>query len=169
MAMQPPRSLPSKLRYCVCNLQKPVGLSRYTLVIGRFVPYHFEFDSTNRILRCRFEGRITDEDLKDYYRLLQQYDAQVAPLAGILDMSGVTTFGVSPQTIRELADLPPAFADASRPRCIVATSPEIFGLARMFELHGESTRPNLHVVRTQNEAFAILAVRDPEFEAIELK
>lgn len=133
------------------------------------MPYHFEFDSTNRILRCRCEGQITDEDLKNYYRLLQRYDAQVAPLAGILDMSGVTTFGVSPQTIRELADLPPAMAEASRPRCIVATSPEIFGMARMFELHGESTRPNLHVVRTQNEALAILAVREPKFEPIKLE
>jgi hypothetical protein len=133
------------------------------------MPYHFEFDSTNRILRCRFEGQITDEDLKAYYRLLQQYDAQIAPLAGILDMSEVTRFGVSTQTIRELADLPPAMADASRPRCVVATSPEIFGMARMFELHGESTRPNLHVVRTQNEALAILAVREPKFEPIELK
>lgn len=144
-------------------------IGRHSLVSNTSMPYHFEFDSISRILRCRFAGRITDEDLKGYYRLIERYDAQIAPHGGILDMSGVTAFDVSPQTIRELASLPPAMADASRPRCIVATSPEIFGMARMFELHGENTRPNLHVVRTQNEAWAILAVRGPKFEPIELK
>jgi hypothetical protein len=129
-------------------------IGRHSLVSNTSMPYHFEFDSISRILRCR---------------LIERYDAQIAPHGGILDMSGVTAFDVSPQTIRELASLPPAMADASRPRCIVATSPEIFGMARMFELHGENTSPNLHLVRTQNEAWAILAVREPKFEPIELK
>ena len=31
------------------------------------MPYQFEFDSRNQILRARFEREATDEDLKEYY------------------------------------------------------------------------------------------------------
>ena len=47
----------------------------------------------------------------------------------------------------ELASLPPVIRDREALRFIIAPSPSIFGLARMFELHGQETRPNLHVVR----------------------
>jgi hypothetical protein len=84
-------------------------------------------------------------------------------------MSCVTSLEVSPQTIRELANLPPAIADSSQPRCIIAASSQIYGMARMFELQGQETRPNLHVVRTQQEAWAILGVSKPKFEPIQTK
>ena len=45
---------------------------------------------------------------------------------------------------------------------MVAPSDKVFGLARMFELQGEGTRANLHVVRTMKEALAILGVQAPE-------
>jgi hypothetical protein len=131
------------------------------------MPYYFEFDSVDRILRCRFEGKITDADLKEYYRAVGKYVKLTNACAGVLDMSAVTSLEVSPDTIRELANLPPALSDSSRPRCIIASSPKIFGMARMFELQGQHTRPNLHVVRTQKEAWAILGVSNPEFEPIE--
>jgi hypothetical protein len=89
------------------------------------------------------------------------------PAREFWDMSAVTSLEVSPDTIRELANLPPALSDSSRPRCIIASSPKIFGMARMFELQGQHTRPNLHVVRTQKEAWAILGVSNPKFEPIE--
>ena len=34
------------------------------------MPYRVEFDSTHRILRARFIGRVTDEDLRDVYRFV---------------------------------------------------------------------------------------------------
>ncbi len=133
------------------------------------MPYHFEFDHIHRILRCRLEGKITDNVLKKYYRDAEKYVKQTDPRAGVFDMSSVSSSDVSPQTIRELASLPPTLADPLRPRCIVAPSPKIFGMARMFELQGQHTRPNLHVVRTQKEAWAILGVTKPIFERIEIE
>jgi len=131
--------------------------------------YHFEFDSANRILLAWFEGKVTDADLKEYYRMAERYVAATNPSAGVLDMSAVSFLEVSPQTIRELASLPPAFSDPHQPRCIIAPSPKIFGMARMFELQGQPTRPNLHVVRTAKEAWAILGVSKPKFEPLEMK
>jgi hypothetical protein len=137
--------------------------------LGRVMSYYFEFDSANRILRCRLEGKINDAVLKEYYRLVGKYYALTDPRASVLDMLNVTSLEVSPETIRELANLPPAIADPARPRCLIAASAQVFGMARMFELQGQETRPNLHVVRTQKEAWAILGVSKPKFEPIEIK
>jgi hypothetical protein len=133
------------------------------------MPYHFEFDSTHRILRCRLEGRVTDEELREYYRDLEKYSVQQEPLGGILDMSAVTSLDVSPDTSRELAKSPPAMPNPGRPRVLIATSPPVFGIARMFEMQGQETRPNLHVVRSEKEALAILGVTETKFEPIQLK
>jgi formylglycine-generating enzyme required for sulfatase activity len=43
------------------------------------------------------------------------------------------------------------------------------GIARMFELEGEQTRPNLHVVRSAKDVWAILGIREPQFEPLEVE
>jgi hypothetical protein len=130
------------------------------------VPCNFEFDLANRILRCRFEGAVTDESLSECYRDIGKYAALTAPIRGILDLSAVASFEVSPGTIRKLASLPPAIPDPRTPRVIVAPSPQVFGMARMFEIQGEGTRPSLHVVRSEEEAFAILGILEPQFQPV---
>jgi 6,7-dimethyl-8-ribityllumazine synthase len=130
------------------------------------MPYCFEFDPKNRILRGRFEGRVTDELLQEYYGLAGEYFERTAAHSAITDFSAVSSFEVSPQFIRELASSPPAILDQEFPRFIVAASPQIFGTARMFELAGQDTRPNLHVVHTMKEVCVILGVLDPRFEPI---
>jgi len=69
----------------------------------------------------------------------------------------------SSQTMRDLARLRPIMPDPSRPVVFVAPTPDLFGMARMFELQGAEARPNLHVVRTAEEAYQILNVRQPQF------
>jgi hypothetical protein len=130
------------------------------------MPYYIEFDPANRVLRGRFEGKITDETLKESYLAAGRYAAQTTPRAAIMDLLAVTSFDVIPETIRELASLPPAISDRDCPRFIVASSPQIFGMARMFELKGQDTRPNLHVVRSMKEVCAILAIPEFKFEPI---
>jgi hypothetical protein len=128
--------------------------------------YQFDFDRTHRIIRCRFEDGVNDQMLREYYGIAAKYSALNAPCAGILDMSAVTSIEVSRETIRELANLPPTIRDPASPRFIIAPSPQVFGMARMFELQGQETRPNLHVVRSAKEVWAILGVQDPQFEPI---
>ncbi|MGC2792512.1 MAG: hypothetical protein WA899_10855, partial [Candidatus Sulfotelmatobacter sp.] len=70
--------------------------------------------------------------------------------------------------LRELAKQEPAMADsASRRLIIVAPATVGFGLARMFQMLSESTRPLLEVVRTLEEALAALDVQSAEFELLE--
>jgi hypothetical protein len=128
--------------------------------------YRFDFDSTHRILRCRFEGRVTDDELKEYYLAAGRLVAVKDPKLGITDFTAADSVDVSPQTVRELASLPPVMTDQNRIRCVVAPSDKVFGLARMFELQDEGIRANLHVVRTMKEALAILGVQEPKFDPV---
>ncbi|HKV05114.1 MAG TPA: hypothetical protein VJO53_08415 [Candidatus Acidoferrales bacterium] len=133
------------------------------------MPYHFEFDSTHRILRCRLEGGLTDESIKEYYRAVPKFVALTDPRASVFDLSAVTSLEVSPETVRELAKWPPAMPHPERPRIVIAASPAIFGLARMFELLGQVTRPNFHVVRSEKEALVILGVPQTNYEPVATK
>jgi hypothetical protein len=128
--------------------------------------YCFDFDSKNRIIRCRFEGSLTDQTLRDYYGVAAKVVAAKVPCAGILDMSDVTSVDISPQTVRELASSPPTIPDPASPRFIIAASPLLFGLGRMFELHGQETRPNLHVVPSAKQVWVILGVEEPQFDEL---
>jgi hypothetical protein len=130
------------------------------------VPYHFDFDAAHRIARCRFAGPISDDDFRNFYADAAKVVKQLDPVGGLLDLSAATSFDVSPQTVHELAGLPPVLPQVERPRVVVAPAPATFGLMRMFELVGERTRPSLHIVRTEREALAILGVLEPHFEPL---
>jgi hypothetical protein len=131
------------------------------------MPYKFDFDLNSKVIRARVSDVVTDETLKEYYASASRYGRLNPTFSGICDMSAVSFVAVSSQTIRELAKLPPAVPNPDIPRCIIAGSPAMFGMARMFELEGGATRPNLHVVRTEREALAILGITKPRFGSVE--
>jgi hypothetical protein len=131
------------------------------------VSYTFEFDLTNDILRCRLNGQVTDEALRDFFRSGAQLAIRTHPCAGVVDLSGVTSFEASAETVQQVANSAPVLRDPNLRRIIIAPSPESYGMMRMFEIHGEQTRPNLHVVHSEGEAWAILGVQNPRFDPIE--
>jgi hypothetical protein len=130
------------------------------------VPYQVDFDSSHRILRARFIGPVTDDDLREAYRVGEENVARLDPLSGITDFSDATGAAFSADTMRELARMKPIMPDRSRPVIFVAPLPDLFGMARLFELQAGDSRPNLHVVRTTAEAYRILNIQDPHFTAI---
>ena len=131
------------------------------------MPYTFDFDSANRILRCRLKGLVNDEVLKDFFLAGSQYAVRTQPAAGVVDLSAVTSFDVSTPAIKALAKSAPVLHEPELRRVVIAPSPGIYGMMRMFEMEGESMRPGLQVVRSEREAWAILAVRNPRFEPLD--
>ena len=130
--------------------------------------FRFEFDANNKILLMLFEGRLTDESLAEFYLAARKYSTATDASVGIFDSSPVTEFAMSSAAIRRLASQEPAMPDAfRRPRFIVAPSKVGFGLARMFQILREPTRPLLSVVRTMDEALAAIGVQSPLFESLE--
>jgi hypothetical protein len=130
------------------------------------MPYHFDFDLANGILRCRLEGRVTDEILKEFFRAGAEFAKRTHPAAGVIDLTGVTSFQVSARALREESKVPPVLNDPDLRRVVIARSPETYGLMRMFELEGEDVRPNIHVVRSEQQAWAVLGVENPRFEPL---
>jgi hypothetical protein len=130
------------------------------------MPYRFDFDSTNQILRGRIDGSVTEEDLKAFYLLACAIAKVVQPRAAIADFSAVTDLNFGLQTLHDLAKFPPVLPDPNQPRVILAPSEDAFGLARVFQHNIEDTRPNVHVVHKWGEACAILGIQTLEFEEI---
>src|SRR5215469_16827931 len=130
--------------------------------------YRFEFDPGNKILLMRFEEtRITDELLGEVYKATRQYAIATDAFAGIADYSSVTQVEISAAFVRQLALEEPAMPRASeRGRIVVAKDDVAFGLARMFQMLGQPTRPLFLVVRTFDEALEALGVECPQFEPL---
>jgi hypothetical protein len=132
------------------------------------MPFRFEFDSTNKILMVRFEGRVTDEMVHEFYRVEgPKIISSLEFAASIVDFTDVTSMELSPNMVRGLAWLKPLDTETERPRVIVAPAPHAYGLARMFASHGEETRPSLHVVRSMEQARAVLGKVHFEFKPLE--
>jgi hypothetical protein len=130
--------------------------------------FEFDFDYAHSILRCTFSGDVDDDELLRYYKKAAEYVALTDPMIGLSDFTNVVHFTVSVETVRKLAKSAPAMPQAARPRVIVAAADRIYGMARIFELEGETTRPNVHVVRTMREAWAILGIaQEPPFIPID--
>jgi hypothetical protein len=124
-----------------------------------------DFDAKNNILRGAIDGPMTGAILLELYETGVKYMSSHPPCRGILDFSRVTDFEVNGEAIRLVASSPPAFP-AGYMRVLVIPQTFIYGLARMFQLLGEKTRPELHVVRTMEEAFHLLGVDSPEFHPV---
>jgi hypothetical protein len=129
--------------------------------------YQFEFDATNQVLCCRFSGHINSRFMESFSADARQHTASLGPRAVVFDFSAVTSSEVLSSAVLALAEAPPVVSDPTCPRVVVAPAPLIFGLARMFQIRGESSRPRLEVVRSLTEAWALLNVQDPHFEPLE--
>jgi hypothetical protein len=131
------------------------------------VGYHFEFDAANKILLARFEGQLSNKSAEEYHDALGKNWRATNPRAGIWDLSGVTEFTLASDFLRNLAAREPVTPGlTSNPRFIVVPVTAGYGLMRMFQIVGETSRPLLHVVHTIDEALAALGVQSPHFESI---
>ncbi len=133
------------------------------------MPYSFEFDAVNAILRVNYQGQVTDASLTDCYKATTPAAVRSKARALILDLSGVSSFDVSPSTIRQLASRSPIVKDPSTPRIIVAPTTYLFGISRTFHMLVGHTRPVLHVVRSLSEAHGLLGARNVSYEPFSLE
>jgi hypothetical protein len=132
------------------------------------VGFLLEFDTRNNILRVTLEGCVTDAILLDAYETAARYVASHTPCRGIGDISRATKFEVSTSTVRKMALSSPVIP-AGYTRVFVAPQDSIYGMVRMFQTLGESTRPDFHVVRTMEEAYRLLRVESPEFSPVSVE
>src|ERR1017187_5730906 len=114
---------------------------------GETMAFAFDFDPIHQILRSTFSGKVSDEDLLNHQRVGLLLVTSLDPRFAVIDLSAANPFEATADGMRALAKLPPAMPQTDRPRVVIAPSDHTFGMARIFEVEGEATRPNLHVVR----------------------
>jgi hypothetical protein len=124
-----------------------------------------EYNAENNILRVTLEGHLTDAVMLEAYEEAAGYVASHRPCRAIADVSRVTKFEVSSHAIRKLAGSPPAIP-VGYMRVFVAPRDSMYGMVRMFQILTELTRPDLHVVRSMDEAYHLLRVESPEFRPV---
>jgi hypothetical protein len=132
------------------------------------MPYHFEFDSENRILLLVAEGDVQDAELLVINDVVGAHVKALQPAAGISDLSAITSFQISSDAVSTAALQPSPYPEET-PRFIVAPQDHIFGMSRMFEMIGSRTRAKLKIVRNRDEALAAIGVKNPKFERVKLQ
>jgi hypothetical protein len=128
--------------------------------------FQFEFDAGTRVIRIRFEGLVLDDELVESHARTAGYIQRTQARAGITDFTDATSFQVSSPVIRAIADSAPAAKDPSFVRVVVARAALEYGLARMYQILGEATRPEMEVVRSREESYSFLGIEDPQFQAL---
>lgn len=129
------------------------------------MPYVIDFDSHHRLLRVTFYGTLDDRTIAKAYDDVSLFTASEGACSGIIDFSPVSEVMVSAEAIRELASRSPAFPTECQ-RVIIASRDSVFGLTRMFQIHGADTRPNLEIVRSLEDACSILGVPAALFDRV---
>jgi hypothetical protein len=125
--------------------------------------YRIDLDPTHQVLRVTVTAAVLTHDLgEDCYRSVARIASRGGPYAAIWDLSGVTSTTASTDQFRELASRAPA-VPAGRTRVVVAKAPVIYGLSRMIELTRDSMGGQSQVVRSLEEAYAMLDVRPEDF------
>ena len=122
-------------------------------------------DDSNRVLLIRFDGVLTDEMLLARYEEARRWLSLHGGASQLSDFRDVTSFRVTPQGIRKLAERPPLAPDPFL-RVVVSPGPLIFGMTRMFEILGGETRDRVHITKTIEEAHQVLGISNPNFAPV---
>lgn len=116
-------------------------------------------------MRLTVIGEMTDETVTELWMKGLSVSASFSSYKGIVDLSGVTRFTVTPRIVELIAKK--ESIDLSV-RVFVAPSDFIYGSIRMFQILPEKTCKNLQVVRTMQNAYKLLGIESPKFAALTL-
>jgi hypothetical protein len=130
------------------------------------MPGQFEFDSQHKILLLVVTGEVDDARILASNEKIAAQVNRLHPWAGITDLSYATSFDVSSNAMRSAAKQNAPYP-AETAWFIVAPQDHVSGMARMYELVGSQSRPNLKVVHTRQEASSALGIQNPKFDAVD--
>jgi len=125
--------------------------------------FSFEFAHAENILRLTLNGEMNDQAVLELWTEGLPIAQSYSSFRLIVDTAAVTRFAVTPRAVNTLAK---RHSPELPMRVIVAPSDLLYGTSRMFQTLTESTRKNVHIVRTMQEAYKVLGVESPNFVPI---
>ena len=124
--------------------------------------YVIDLDPAARIVRVTVDGVLTDELLVETYGTLERLVTGKDPYSGIFDFSKVVEDLVSSEGISALASKVPIILSGNL-RVVVASTPGLHGLFRMYEMSRDGMRADLQIVGSIDEAYRLFGVRPEDF------
>jgi hypothetical protein len=115
-----------------------------------------------RIVRVALDGVLTDELLLETHTTLKQVVSGHGPYSGIFDLSHVVEDRASSHGIRVLAK-DAATVLCGRLRVVVAGTPSLHALFRMYEMNRDGMQADLQVVGSIDEAYRMFGVHPEDF------
>ena len=119
------------------------------------MPYRYRVERERALVILEFWGVAGNEDLYNSDDALRA-DSEVKPeFDQLIDLSRVELLEMTGEAIVEVATREPFFSVEVR-RAIVATEPESFGMARVFEMRRDGAAGHIRVFREAKAAVAWL-------------
>ena len=118
------------------------------------------------MLLLTFGKTVTKATLVAAYDAAGHFIAAQGPCGGIVDFTAVECTEITAGDVRSISYRPAAFPPGM-PRVFVAPTPHLYGMCRMYQIIREDLASDLHVVRTLEEAYALLGLESPDFKTID--
>lgn len=118
-------------------------------------------DREKRLVYSSFYGEVIDDDLLRLFSTIPSHPDFDPSFSEIEDFRKVTKVSISTLVVKTISRKERVF-DAEAKQAIIAPRNHMFGMARMFQILAEETRPNMAVVRTMAEACEFLGIYLPE-------
>jgi hypothetical protein len=128
------------------------------------MPFELLLNEAPRVLMARFTGTATNHDVQTMSLAARRYVEKAGACPAIADFSPVDGFAVTIEFIRGFARAAPIMA--GHRRVLVGPTDQVFGSLRMFEMHQSPDGTDVEVVRSLEQAYALLLVRNPDFRPI---
>ena len=122
------------------------------------MPVVLKIDLHRRIVYSAFYGKITDAEVAGHRSAIASDPDFNSAFNEIVDFSAVTEASLSEKTLAAMAANPSLFRESAL-HIIVAPNEKLFQIASRFKDFAHSSRPNLFVVRSRDEAYKLLPAR----------
>jgi len=125
--------------------------------------YEIDFDPTHSVIRLTVTEEImTLECAEDCYQRVSLFTSQGGPYAAIYDLSATKNTTIPTDMVSSFTRRRPSIP-MGRTHVVVGKWPVIYGLARIFQMCGESVGKQFEVVWLLEEAYKIVGARPEDF------
>jgi hypothetical protein len=129
--------------------------------------FSLAYDKGHKVLRARFEGVLSSQDIEELDRAVIAFTAREGPTHGLVDFSAVDLVAMPATMLAKRSQQPPFSPGYKR---VFVVSPQALELARTFAgQQAAAGMGSVDIVTTLAEAYRILRLpKVPRFEPVDL-
>ena len=122
------------------------------------MPVDFIIDIARKLVVSTWSGEIKESDFFEVASRIKAHPDFDPCFSELLDFSGATGVSVSTFELQAIASQESIYNRSSM-HVVIVPQPHLFGLARMYQVYAEQTKPNVVAVRSMEEACAQITAK----------